>query len=412
MSEVLKTYEQEIETKEGFKKTKIGWIPKDWDVIRLGEVGETLNGLTYSPKDIHEDGVLVLRSSNVQNRQLEFKDNVYVNVEDDKFNPVKENDILICVRNGSRSLIGKNALIDKKSEGLAFGAFMSVYRSELNKFFFHLFDTDIYNKEVHKNLGATINSINGSDLRNFIMPLPPKNERIQIATILSDWDEAIDKTDALIEKLQLRKKGLLQQLLSGKKRFDGFDDDWIEYKFGDITKKFSKRNKELVDARVYSVTNDRGFILQTEMFEREVAGKDLTGYKVIERDDFAYNPARVNVGSIALFKDEIGIISSLYVCFRTNEKLLNNYLLNLLETAELKHKIIRYGEGGVRVYLWYYLFEAIKVKIPSVEEQKAILIILEEADKEIENYQLYLRQLQAQKKGLMQQLLTGKIKVV
>lgn len=134
---------KEVEPVQGFKKTKIGWIPDDWDVVPIGKIGKIINGLTYSPNDINENGILVLRSSNVQNRQLEFNDNVFVDVEQGDFNPVKENDILICVRNGSRSLIGKNALINKETAGYAFGAFMTVYRSEFNSFLFQLFDTDI-----------------------------------------------------------------------------------------------------------------------------------------------------------------------------------------------------------------------------------------------------------------------------
>jgi type I restriction enzyme, S subunit len=133
----------------------------NWKSKKLEEVGTVINGLTYSPDDIHDDGVLVLRSSNVKENQLSFNDNVYVNT--DNYNAVKENDILICVRNGSRNLIGKNALITKEAEGVAFGAFMSVYRSELNKFVFQLFATDTYYKIIQENLGATINSINNSD---------------------------------------------------------------------------------------------------------------------------------------------------------------------------------------------------------------------------------------------------------
>ena len=114
----------------------------NWQQKTLGDVGGLINGLTYSPKDITDDGVLVLRSSNVQNNQLSFKDNKYVNVK--SFNPVKENDILICVRNGSKRLIGKNCLIDKKNEGVAFGAFMTIYRSVNNKFIVHLFSLSAY----------------------------------------------------------------------------------------------------------------------------------------------------------------------------------------------------------------------------------------------------------------------------
>src|SRR5690606_5656442 len=125
--------------KPGYKKTKVGVIPEDWEVKKLGELGKVLNGLTYSPNDIKEDGTLVLRSSNIQNGELSFEDNVYVNTDNLKFNPVKENDILICVRNGSKNLIGKNAIITKEFEGFAFGAFMSIYRSKLNKYLFHFF---------------------------------------------------------------------------------------------------------------------------------------------------------------------------------------------------------------------------------------------------------------------------------
>jgi type I restriction enzyme S subunit len=163
----------------------------NWKSKKLEEVGTVINGLTYSPDDIHDDGVLVLRSSNVKENQLSFSDNVYVNT--DNYNAVKENDILICVRNGSRNLIGKNALITKEAEGVAFGAFMSVYRSELNKFVFQLFATDTYYKIIQENLGATINSINNSDLKKFEFYFPLKDEQDKIADFLSKVDIKINQ---------------------------------------------------------------------------------------------------------------------------------------------------------------------------------------------------------------------------
>lgn len=393
----------------GYKKTTIGVIPIDWETKKLGDLGDIINGLTYNPNEISDDGTLVLRSSNIKDRQLIYTDNVFVKA--DKFNPVKKGDILICVRNGSKSLIGKNALITEEAEGYAFGAFMAVFRSDYNNYLYQIFGTDLFQKEIHKNLGATINSINGSDLKLFKLPIPPQPEQLKIAEILSTWDDAIAKCKATIISLKDRNKGISQELLTGKKRLFGFSDKWIETTIEKITKNFSNKNKGLIDARIYSVTNSNGFVYQSDHFSREVAGDDLTGYKIIRKNEFAYNPARINVGSIAFFTDDIGIISSLYVCFKTNDKVSNEFFIEWLKIEKTKHDIERYGEGGVRIYLWYDLFKKLKINLPSIEEQNAIVEVLATASQELKNYEAKLESLQLQKKGLMQQLLTGKIRV-
>lgn len=184
----------------------------NWEEKKLGLIGSIISGLTYSPNDINKKGVLVLRSSNVKKRLIALKDNVFVNVEEGKFNPVELNDILICVRNGSKRLIGKNAIIKEEHIGLAFGAFMTVYRSKYNQFLFHFFDSQHYKKEVHKNLGATINSINGSDLKKFKVPFPCIEEQNKISSFLSDIDLKIEALAINIKKTKSLKKGLLQKM--------------------------------------------------------------------------------------------------------------------------------------------------------------------------------------------------------
>lgn len=198
---------------------------EEWKEVKLGEIGEVITGLTYSPENIVENnGVLVLRSSNIQNGVISLSDKVYVSVNEGDFNPLKLNDILICVRNGSKALIGKNALITENEVGKAFGAFMAVFRSKYNDYLFQIFNSDFYYKEVQKNLGATINSINNSDLRLFKIPFPSIKEQIAIAQILQAADKEIQLLKAKTDKLKEQKKGLMQVLLTGKKRLKIIND--------------------------------------------------------------------------------------------------------------------------------------------------------------------------------------------
>ena len=202
-----------------YKQIKQGMMedllkPKEgWKMVKLGEVGEIVTGLTYSPSNVCQEGVLVLRSSNIQDDNLYFEDNVYVDVE--SFNPVIENDILICVRNGSRALIGKTARITKEVEGCAFGAFMLVYRSNYNDFLYHFFKSDMFFSQVSRNIGATINSINGSDLKNMDVYMPSDIiEQHRIASILSGIDAKIAAEEKVLEKYEKVKKGLMERLFS------------------------------------------------------------------------------------------------------------------------------------------------------------------------------------------------------
>jgi len=404
--------EQKITIPNGYKKTAIGVIPVDWDVKKLGDLGEVINGLTYSPKDINEEGTLVLRSSNIKDRELAFLDNVYVLSE--KYNPVKKDDILICVRNGSKSLIGKNALITVEAEGLAFGAFMAVYRSDYNKYLYHIFATDLYQKEIHKNLGATINSINGSDLKLFKIALPPLPEQQKIAKILSTWDEAITNCKTTINTLKSRNKGLAQQLLTGKKRLSGFSDKWEIKKIINFSKELSSKNKEDEDLIVLSCTKHNGLVPSLEYFGRKIYSDNLKTYKIVEKNVFAYATNHIEEGSIGYqSKYNKALISPMYTVFKTAENINDEFLFRVLKSNTYIQEYQKRMEGSIdrRGGLRWQEFSKIKVNVPLVDEQKAISQVLETANQELKSYEDKLKALQLQKKGLMQQLLTGKIRV-
>ena len=402
-----------LETTTKYKDTPIGKIPVDWEVKKLGDLGSIISGLTYSPENVSEvNGVLVLRSSNVQDRQLVFDDNVFVNVLNGNFNPVQKNDILICVRNGSKNLIGKNALITKEIEGVAFGAFMAIFRSDLNNFLFQIFGTDLYKKEIHKNLGATINSINGSELKQFKIPLPPLPEQQKIAEVLSTWDKAIKETSSIIKSLEKRNKALALSLFQNKE----WSNNQIKDLFVRITDKNVENNKT-----VTTISAKRGFIRQEDFFNKTVASEVLTNYYLIDRGDFCYNKSYskgYDWGVVKRLNDfDKAVVTTLYICFRLAASNQNSDFWELyFSSGILDRGLSKVAHEGGRAHGLLNVtsgdFFSLKVAVPSLKEQTKIAEILKTANNELQQYQQKLNNLKTQKKGLMQQLLTGKVRTV
>ena len=169
-------------------------------------------------------------------------------------------------------------------------------------------------------------------------------------------------------------------------RFPEFSGEWVTCTLGDITSSFNLRNKDEVPYPMYSVTNNRGFIPQSEQFEdREMIGEDAKAYKIIHKDDFAYNPARINVGSIAKYNGvHPCMISSLYVCFKAGLQVDKDWLMQLLKTSKMNFYYNINGEGGVRVYLFYPNFARIRTSYPAtLTEQKKIAHFLSLLDERI-----------------------------
>ena len=185
-------------------------------------------------------------------------------------------------------------------------------------------------------------------------------------------------------------------------RFPEFCEEWMRCTLGDITENFSRRNKEEIHYPMFSVTNNKGFIPQSEQFEdREMIGEDIKAYKIIHKDDFAYNPARINVGSIAKYNEENPcMISSLYVCFKTNPKIDNDWMMQLLKTPKMNFYYNINGEGGVRIYLFYPNFARIKTSYPTLKEQQKISSFLTLLDERISTQNKIIEQLQSLIKGI------------
>ena len=207
---------------EQLKKYKRGLLNKVFSNINgniyptvyLSKVADFLQGLTYSPSDVSVSGYLVLRSSNIQNGVLSFDDCVYVDKKVDESLQVKCDDVIMCVRNGSKKLVGKTALIPNNMAMTTWGAFMMIIRSKLNDtYIFHYLNSQMFFSQVFKDTGtATINQITKGILNECKLPLPPETARKQISKMLSLFDVKIQNAEMCLTTLVELKKALLQQL--------------------------------------------------------------------------------------------------------------------------------------------------------------------------------------------------------
>ena len=177
-------------------------------------------------------------------------------------------------------------------------------------------------------------------------------------------------------------------------------------KMKDLIIQKSVRNAKNEVDNVYSVSNKEGFILQSEQFkDRTVASEDTKNYKIIEKNDFAYNPARINVGSIARMKQNVhGIISPMYICFRCNQRIIPDYLEYFFESYQFTYEMNKRLEGSVRMCLSYESIINIPIELPSIEEQRKVSNLLNSIDSKKSQEKYKLEKLKDLKKGLLQKI--------
>ncbi len=199
----------------------IGEIPERWELKRLKYLGSMQIGLTYSPEEIVTDGALVLRSSNIQDGKIVHADDVFVGKEIPEKLKVEEGDILICSRNGSRSLIGKNAVITEEFSGQTFGAFMTIFRGRFNFYIKYLLNSSVFDYYVGSFLTSTINQLTTSNLGNILVPVPSTEEEMwkiaeHIETECRMIDPIIAMNNETIQKLKEYRQSLIYEAVTGK----------------------------------------------------------------------------------------------------------------------------------------------------------------------------------------------------
>lgn len=202
----------------------IGEIPCEWNIIKIKHIGTARNGLTYSPAEMsdRENGKIVLRSSNIKNGRLSFEDNVYVSKNIPENLMVRKNDILICSRNGSRHLIGKNTIIENDISA-SFGAFMMIFRTNCNvKYIKYILDSDVFKYYLGTFLTATINQLTNNNFSNMkFVFCPDEKQQEKIVNYLdgkcTEIDNLTSEKEKLITNLEEYKKSLIYEYVTGKK---------------------------------------------------------------------------------------------------------------------------------------------------------------------------------------------------
>jgi type I restriction enzyme, S subunit len=404
-----------MELNSSNKRTEIGIIAQDWDVITLGEIGKALIGLTYSPTQVRSSGTLVLRSSNIQDGRLCFDDSVYVDMSIPDKIMVKNGDILICVRNGSRNLIGKSLLLDERTKGATFGAFMAVFRAPHSKYIHHQIQSGTIKRQINQHLGATINQITNRSLNSFLIPLPPtKAEQEAIAEALSDADAYIESLQKLIAKKRLIKQGAMLELLTGKRRLPGYSKDsgYKQTELGIIPEDWMVSKLGYICGRVTTGKLDANAMIPDGPYRFYTCAKAISRIDAYAFDTEALlvSGNGANVGYIHYYKGKFNAYQRTYVLseFNASIKFIQYYL-----GQRLAERIRVEVNAGNTPYITMGTLTDMLIAMPeSYLEQKAIAEVITSLNDEIAAIEDKLEKSLRVKQGMMQKLLTGRIRLV
>lgn len=378
-------------------------IPNGWEVKKLGEVVEKSFYGTSNPTK--KNGKYpVLKMANLDNGKVVLSNIEFIDLTDEEFNKIKliKDDILFN-RTNSEELVGKIAIFDLDINCVA-ASYIVIFRINQNislpLYLNFLLNTDIYKNNVKQFISKGVSqcNINQNTLQNHLnILLPPLAEQEKIAEILSLWDKAIEQTEELIAYKEKQKKGLMQNLLTGKKRLLGYTDKWKTVKLGEVAEIYQPKtiaNSDFIDIG-YDVYGANGIIGKYHLFNHELP-------------QIAIACRGSSCGIVNMTNPKSWITGNAMVVNTDTKQAINKFFLfYLLCFSNLKYLISGGAQPQITSNIQFH-----KIFIPnSLDEQKAIADILCKADEEIELLKKQLDLYTEQKKGLMQNLLTGKIRV-
>lgn len=399
---------------EGYKETSLGVIPKEWEVKRLGDLVSIMSGESPSLYTLHNQGKYPYVK--VEDMNLCEKYQTHSRSYSNEEKNIAKKGSIIFPKRGAAILNNKvriaNVDIQMDSN------MMAIFPIKDNLLGEYLYYSIVFEQLFKIADTSTIPQINNKHIIPCKILLPPLYEQQKIAEILNVWDKAIEKQTQLIEKLELRKKGLMQQLLTGKKRLLGFSGEWKKVKFSSIIERMSNgyvydtnNTGDIPITRIETIS--KGHIDYSKVGFVQYVG-ELEKYKLRKGDIlFSHINSIAHIGKVAMFDGNKDLYHGMnLLLIRAKEIMNKHYLYYFLSSTIARRKVRSFAKQAVNqasvntdeLKEWILC-------IPEIEEQSAIVQILAETDREIKFARQKSELLRQQKHGLMQQLLTGKKRI-
>ena len=403
-----------MEEKKLVPKRRFIGFREEWKTYNLGEKVEFFSGLTYSPNDVVlNNGTLVIRSSNIKNNQIIDADNVFVDKNIVNSEQVRVGDIIVVVRNGSRDLIGKNAVVRKESPDTVIGAFMTGIRSKYYNFNYTLLNTKLFNKQVAENLGATINQITTGMFNKMVFNFPAIEEQQKIGEFFKVLDERIANQERKIAKVKALKSAYLTEMfpqegeIVPKRRFKGFTEEWKYRKLSDLTELYvgNSFSSDINNKGKYVVmdmgsVSQEGYRLKQKRtnLKRDILNKDDL---VMPKDDIGGGQiigktAHINKNNSYVLGDHVFRLR-----FFDNEGLFMHYHINSKPiNLSLKKKVTGSAQLGIKSINVLNQY----ITIPTIEEQQKIGSFFKNLDDQIATEEKKLEKLKKMKEAYLEEM--------
>lgn len=395
--------------KIGYKKTKLGWIPEDWDVVKFSSIFKKIN----RKNNEGNTNILTISANYGLVSQDKYFNKLVASENTSNYFLIQNGEFAYNKSYSKNYPMGAIKLLEKYSKGIVSNLYICFSMNEnlpykVNFFKFY-FDAGCLNKEIYKiaQEGARNHGLLNMSTADFFNTklAVPKNilEQEMIAEVLSCWDDGIEVLEKLLEKKQLHKKALEQMLFNEKK-------SWQLLRFDSIFKDYCKKN--CPDERLLSATQENG-VIPRDMLNSKVMSPDgtLSGYKLIDIGDFVIS-LRSFQGGIE-YSNYRGILSPAYTVLKSIMEINKDFYKYFFKSYRFIEKYLSISVIGIRdgKQISYSDLSSVKIPYPPIDEQQKIAKVLNNCDEEIRLLGKKLEMLKQQKKGLMQKLLTGEIRV-